>query len=762
LLIPALIATVANISGQLNTQLTGTESALDLDPAAIEGYFAPLDAWASDVAVIDYATIAYAVAPEWLVELEAFLDRFGVTISIASLIAAYVDPLIDQVRRVVHERVRSVAQVYIEELVAEYDATRAALEERVLSRLAATAPEALDGTALDHIASSGLWSYSFNITAVVLADHRVILPTGDPIATGPSSFDASYTPTWTQLGLCDYLGDAVFPEGFDMRALMSVRLGETIYTSTANDDAPVECHDGSLTSFGTPSATSCDHTSIPELLADPHGSLSRAYPPAHASGAPACQYLDIPGLPDPPPPPPDAGLVGAADGGVTMGDGSTEPGTMSGGCGCAVPGSQDHDRGALPWLALGALGVMVALRRRHMIAAVLLASSLTIACASEPGTSDLEDAGPRADAPIAEVDANVPEEDGGPILGGDAGPDLRRSLLDALGTSVWSGLQTRTEGVDTVERAYELHFAASSTQWAEIRNPFGPARRRRMRAFTVARDGRTVESTIMSPEGWPTDTDNGRRETWTFVIDEGSPRTLTITDAEGHAETFSEGAFPAPTTGLTAEVRAFNTGGAAHMAFCATSFLGAGMDRVALWEFARGDTTEPTLGFDVAAGVRLDEWRDDSGADRFSITDVPGFDRLGGTELSAQRNFVVRYTGSVTHSGGEFWMQEGGDTPDAVRDALWVMIGDGVGTEFADPSSIFLEVHSRGSADWTPAQPHVLLSAMEVPIEIFIVRCDEQIIPITVEVAPGSSAFLRMGDAPTTPNLDPRFFPPAL
>ena len=60
---------------------------------------------------------------------------------------------------------------------------------------------------------------------------------------------------------------------------------------------------------------------------------------------------------------------------------------------------------------------------------------------------------------------------------GDGGPDPRRVLLEALGDRTWSALQTREEGARSVERLYQLEIRASSLEWAEIRNPFGPARR---------------------------------------------------------------------------------------------------------------------------------------------------------------------------------------------------------------------------------------------------------------------------------------------
>ena len=152
----------------------------------------------------------------------------------------------------------------------------------------------------------------------------------------------------------------------------------------------------------------------------------------------------------------------------------------------------------------------------------LVIVGLLIACGDDDGGTDAGTDATMADA-TADVGQDAPVDvmpDSGPDSNVDA-PDVRRQLLDALGSSVWSGLQTRTEDVDLVERGYELRFEAGSLEWAEIRNPFGPNRLRTLRSFSVQGDGRTIDSIILSPAGWPPHPRNGARESWTLDISDG-------------------------------------------------------------------------------------------------------------------------------------------------------------------------------------------------------------------------------------------------
>jgi len=269
-----------------------------------------------------------------------------------------------EIRNALIDEVRDRAVAFVDELRREYDLGRGGWETDVNDGLSASAPPALGGHALDQPLDSGLLAYAFNLTAASLANHEVLLVAADPIGSGPASFDASYTPEWTQIGVCDYLREAVFPYGTGLRPLLSVQEGATIYLGVVPSDSPVECHDGSLMSFGTPGAESCAHVTLDALLVDPHGSLTRAYPPAHASGMPGCRGLVVPGLPDPPPMP-DGGPLPETDGGTTMpgADGGTTapPPPPGGGCACAATGS---GRAPIAWLAAIGLALAIACRAR--------------------------------------------------------------------------------------------------------------------------------------------------------------------------------------------------------------------------------------------------------------------------------------------------------------------------------------------------------------------------------------------------------------
>ena len=164
------------------------------------------------------------------------------------------------------------------------------------------------------------------------------------------------------------------------------------------------------------------------------------------------------------------------------------------------------------------------------------------------------------------------------------------------------------------------------------------------------------------------------------------------------------------------------------------------------------------LGSDVVAGVDLGEWIDTTGLNRFAITDVPGFDRLGGTRLSDQFNFIVRYTGTIAHPGGSFGMREANDS---VEDGVWAFIGPAVGS--SSESDVFLEVHGFFLTKLTGDEPTVTLPSGNVPVEIMLVRCSEQIESVRVEVRLGTGAPWRLvGDVTTAPALGTALFPPAL
>lgn len=358
--LPALVQVITNLAGFLNMELSDeTDHGLDIDRSTLPTIFAPIDDWAAVAFAIDWETAGRAVSPQWYTDLSDFVAMFGVSITIPDILGMIFGPIVDAIRAALIDVVRDQAEAFVDTLKAEYDAALAPWRDWVTSTLDASAPGGLDGHALDYLQSSGLFAHSFNLTAAGLANHEILLVANEEIANGPASFDASYTPEWTQIGQCDYLREAVFPHGLGLVPLLSVQLDDgTYYASPIVDNSPVECHDGALDEFGTPSTTTCAHTTFEQLLMTPIGSVSRAYPPTFASGEPGCLRLTVPGLP---PPPPivgeDAGMN--ADGGVVGVDGGTGP--DDGGCGCrAVDASRDH-RAA--WLALVAIGLFVVRRR---------------------------------------------------------------------------------------------------------------------------------------------------------------------------------------------------------------------------------------------------------------------------------------------------------------------------------------------------------------------------------------------------------------
>ena len=398
---------------------------------------------------------------------------------------------------------------------------------------------------------------------------------------------------------------------------------------------------------------------------------------------------------------------------------------------------------------------------RWLLLGVLCGS---FACGDDDGASDAGmDASRDASIDVGGEDTSVDVmPDTGPDSNVDA-PDLRRELLDALGTSVWSGLQTRTEDVALVERAYELRFAAGSLEWAEIRNPFGPNRLRTLRSFSVQGDGRTVDSIILSPAGWPPHPRNGARESWTIEIADGDPRVLTLTHGDtGATETFIEEPWPAPTSGLTAELRVFGPSGSVWDSFCGAGPSLDDNERRIMWGYARGEGTAAVLGSDVVAGAQLMEWDDSSdGANDFAVTDIHGFDQLGGTRLSDQFNFVVRYTGTIEHPGGRFVIRE---DDDRVEDVVWVFLEDKVGSSLV--TDLTLEVHNWANFDATdnPVEVLPVPTAGSIPIEIMAVRCAMAFAgkPLRVEINIADGGFMLVGDQPSTPAINDDLFPPAL
>lgn len=359
---PAYLDTVENLSDKLNEPITADSDGFAVSKADVAQAFAPLTTWGNDLTNIDYTTLTQAVVPDWLISLQNALNAVGVNVSIPNLIAALLDPVIAPIKDAVKQYAIDQAQAFIGELVEQYKLAYPSAKSEFEARLLAAAPAGAAGTALDYVLDSGLFGHSVNVALVAMADSRSVLPVGeDPIGIGPATFDASYVVSWMQVGVCPYLRDAVFPLGIDVAGALSVRLSDgTTFTSTASEDSPVECHDGSLASFASsPTTQSCQLTDLVSLVADPahRGTLSRAHPPELGATPATCVGIEIAGLPKPPP---GLGTGGSGSGGV----GSTLPSQTGsgddGGCGCRS--ARGSGTGSLAW-ALLALALALGRRR---------------------------------------------------------------------------------------------------------------------------------------------------------------------------------------------------------------------------------------------------------------------------------------------------------------------------------------------------------------------------------------------------------------
>ncbi len=724
---PALVDSIAEVSDLLNRPLTAAGSSLDLTPAVVETAFVPLTDQLDRTTTIDYQGIKVAILPTALLNLD------GTGIDLTALIRGFFQPYVDEIKAVIRDRVLGEARAFLEGFIVEYQATSAAYVTATEARIDELTDPALGGGWFDEIDGTGLWGYAFNLVAATLAEHDVMLSAGDEVADAPASFDASHTLAWTQAALCENLRPAVFPFGVDTTALLTVRTDRD-YPAIPGTDSPIECHDGALTSFGTPSVAACELIGLDALIAAPahRGSLTRAYPPTFAAAPPGCRGVVVPGLPLPPDAP---------------------GGDEAGGC------CQTSDGGGAGSLLL-ALGVLVGLgsrrrvRRRRLPLSSAVAALLVVGCGGDPG-------GMGGDPDARAADTGVDAE------------DHSGALVAALGDSVWRGSQTRLERHGPVTRAYELHFRASTREWVEIRNPFGPARQRTLRSFVVEPDGVTVRSVVRSPLGWPHNPDNGREDVFRVEVVDGGPRVLRLTDQVGNVEQFTEGAIAPPVSGLTAEVRAFATGdGSPHDRFCDNAGFGVGSDgdRQAIWDFARGVTTDELLAADHVAATRVGTWA----GHPWAMTDLLGFrpeDPGGGTPWSYTQNFTVRYTGRLAHPGGDLGFQERNDH---LEDVFWIWTGADVGSR--DPARLFMEVHNYPTPNrtacngtWNPIHDQCfgVFPAGALPIEIIVVRCTEPLEdPMQLEITfdppetlTTEPVFGDLDAATFTPSLTPALFP---
>lgn len=780
---PAYLATVANISAKLNEPLTDADSGLGFTRAEVEGLFAPMIEWSDSVATIDYDTLVHAVVPDWIIELDTAMQAVGVDVNLAGIVEAVFQPYIAPIREAIQEAFIGQAEQFLGDLADEYVAAKDAVEAEYDARLLAAAPPGLGGTMLDHFYDSGLYAHSFNIAAAAIASHAAVLP-GEG-AVGPASFDASYTPAWMQAGACAHLAGAIFPLGIDVRGSMSVRMDGMDYVAQPDADSPVECHDGALDAFAAaPSVDGCMLVELEALLSEPVGSLSRAYPPSLSAMPAACDGLEIPGLPPAPEGEDESGGSGEGDSGGTAGSagtgGSADDGTGTtagargddegSGCGCTsgLRKSRGSSSGGPLATLLSLLGLCALRhrrsRRRTLGLGLALASTAPAACGDDgqgtpgstsdatattgPGDTMIDPDTTRGDpTPDTDTDTATTSGSGTTDPGDTTAGSTDDPLLEALDGTVWHGEQTR----GGVTRAYELAFDTGGLLWSEIRNPYGPARLREMRVMLPGAPGE-VSTTVLSPQGWPIHPENGRMDDWTLELVDGEPRVLRTT-RDGVTEEFVEGPWPVPQEGLTAVVRVFEVGGVVDQAFCDSG--SNGFDYPAVFGFANGDSTE-IVATDVVAGVPLHTWSDPGGND-FAVVDVEGFERLGGTELSDQFNFFVTYVGTVDHPGGSLTMRE---EDDSVEDAVWVFLGDAVGS--SNVGDLFLEVQGFIWPDATDDEPSVDLPAGDVPIQAILVRCTESISDVDVQIAFGGGGFALLGDVGSTPLVDDELFPPAL
>ncbi len=376
---PAYAETVAGLSTELNSPLSPGSPQFSLSKSRLAVLMQPMKDWANGITALDYETVAQAVLPQWYLDLQSTLETLGINIPPADIIRAVFDPIVQPIKDTLKDKAIDLAQEYVGTLIDELEAKEGAVLSEYDTRLAAAADPSLNGTALDNLFDSGLYAHAFNIAAVTFADHRMVVPANAD--SGPASFDASHTPAWMQPGVCDYLRPAVFPLGIDTNALLSVRKDEVDYPAQLTDDAPVECHSGSLSSFAqNATAADCAVIDLDGLVMDPghQGSVSRAFPPSLSDAPANCLNLDVPGLPDPPATGGAGGSAGTAGAGGDAGGGNggssgagasggssgnqaTGDSGDDGGCGCRAAGNG----GSPPWSAALLLGAALAVSARR-------------------------------------------------------------------------------------------------------------------------------------------------------------------------------------------------------------------------------------------------------------------------------------------------------------------------------------------------------------------------------------------------------------
>jgi hypothetical protein len=275
----------------------------------------------------------------------------------------------------------------------------------------------------------------------------------------------------------------------------------------------------------------------------------------------------------------------------------------------------------------------------------------------------------------------------------------------------------------------------------------------------IGEDG-LLRTTVTNPPGWADATLNGVEGEYRLQIVDGSPRRLVVADVKSNtSEELVEGAEPAPTSGMTAIVRTFASAGVIDDAFCRATYLD-GFDYATMFTFARhggAKSAEKETGVDFVVGAKPAPIEDASGQNRFAVSDVPGFDRLGGTDLSDQLNFFIYYTGALAHPGGTFHMRE---LDDVVADGVWAFLGPQVGS--TSKQDLFLEVHGRLWSDATYDVASRSMPSGKVPVEVVIGRCASTIKTVTLQGKVDSGDWWSLDMFPLEPKLDATLLAPAL
>lgn len=747
--VPVYLQTVDNLSTRLNAPYVSGQKKVDVDVVDFVAVFRPLQDWAGRVATLDYDAAVKTLIPDLWLDFTAQLRKFGISIAPVDVLRLAMGPLVAEIEKVVKDYIVAQGTEYFRNFAAaykaQYDGAKAEYAVKLHAAQADGAPYLLDD-----LRSSGLYAHTFNVTAAALADHGAVLPTksDDPIGLGAGSFDTSYSNHWMQVGLCEPLRNKVFPFGLGIKGLLSHRVGGKTFEAKVSDDAKIECHAGSLQKFSSsPTKESCQVVELDALVSDGRhrGSVTRGYPPELSANPAKCMAAAAPTWLGP-----DTNKKDESEDDMTI-----RRTTETTGCGIGATGASTTTGGIAA--VLGAVALFALRRRRARAALFTAATALAIGGCSASETTVEEEVIPGARRDATDQPSATPPAPGTTMpvepLPEGLSP-AARELLAKLSNSVWHGSGKRRGKT----RAIELQFRASRLQWGEVENPFGPARKRELRTIAVT-DSSTVHSVVTNPNTWLDATTNGREGDYKLEVISGTPRKLEVTTG-GVTEEFIEGPEPTPASGLTAVVRTFASAGQVDNAFCRASYFNS-VDYVTMLNFARHGrfkSIEQEIGIDFVVGAKLAQWKDASGENRFSVRDIPGFDRLGGTEMTDQQNFFVYYTGMLNHPGGTFRMRE---ADDVVADGVWSFLGpQKVGSNLAN--DFFLEVTSRPWADGTADEPAIALNQGKVPVEVVIARCASTIKPVTMQGAIGAGPWQGLDTFSTSPTLDPKLLTPPL